>query len=150
MDFQQKAKQLVVNYFNSRVEKTDNNYTMLGNTLNAEEVVHATDVNIQSGGSSEYVKIRLTNSGKAYSNSQVLSSVELSKYMEYAKMVASQGIEEIKSGNIVPSPYEKSCDYCGYKSLCGYGSDACRKVSNIKKETFVNAVNSNTDNKGDM
>ena len=24
MDFQQKAKQLVVNYFNSRVEKTDN------------------------------------------------------------------------------------------------------------------------------
>ena len=45
---------------------------------------------------------------------------------------------------------EAKCNYCDYKSLCGYGSDACRKVLNIDKKTFVNAVNNDTDIKGDM
>ena len=80
----------------------------------------------------------------------MLTSVELSKYMDYAKKVASKGIEEMKGGNIVPNPYENSCDYCDYKSLCGYGSNACRKVVNVKKDTFINAVNNDTNEKGDM
>ena len=41
-------------------------------------------------------------------------------FLGYSKLVAEQAEEEMKGGNVKPSPYEKSCEYCKLLSLCGF------------------------------
>ncbi len=36
----------------------------------------------------------------------------------YAKLISNKAVEEIKTGNIAPSPYKDACKYCPYVQVC--------------------------------
>ncbi len=41
-------------------------------------------------------------------------------FLDYSLLVSQRAENEMRAGNIAPSPYDKSCTYCKMKSLCGF------------------------------
>ena len=60
-------------------------------------------------------------------------------FLGYSKLVAEQAEEEMKGGNVKPSPYEKSCEYCKLLSLCGFTGE-CRKERDVSCKDVVKIV----------
>ena len=68
--------------------------------------------------------------------------------MEYAKRVCEKGVQFIKDGFVLATPFVTSrsstCDYCPYGAVCGYEEDISgvgRKELNISEKTIIQAVN---------
>ena len=123
-------------------DKKDKNYVMQGRTVDDSEVINATDINLALNKKSEHVSVRLTNKGELWKNSQTLTQNEMKRYLEYAVKVSENAIDEINSGFIKATPYEKACDYCKYGGMCGFDKECSseRKVKNVKKSTIIDAV----------
>lgn len=123
-------------------KKGEKNYVMRGKTIDDIDVLYATDNNLKENRSSEHVMVKLKKDGNLDARSSTLSEEEMSKYLEYAIKISENGIDEINSGFIKPTPYEGACSYCQYLGMCGFDKDnSCfRKVKNIKKSNIVKAV----------
>ena len=124
-------------------ESESANYKMQGSTINDHEVFVASDNNIVQNRSSEYIPVKLNKDGSADSHSHALESDEFDKYLKYAVKVSENGVDEMVSGYISPTPYKGSCEYCKYGALCGFSvenGDKERCVKKINKETIINAV----------
>ena len=52
---------------------------------------------------------------------------EFADFLRYAKLVALRAREELRAGNVAPSPYEGSCDWCAFKGACGFAGAARRE-----------------------
>ena len=70
------------------------------------------------------------------SNSKVVTKEEFQSQLHYALLVFSQAIQEIKEGNIEPSPFKDGtmlpCDYCPFSVACGYDEqkgNSCREFN---------------------
>ncbi|MBO6263114.1 MAG: PD-(D/E)XK nuclease family protein, partial [Clostridia bacterium] len=64
-------------------------------------------------------------------------------YMKYAKLMAEKGVDEVVSGVIAATPYEKACEYCEYKPICRYDEDVddrTRKTGAIDERVILAAV----------
>ncbi|MCD8201175.1 MAG: PD-(D/E)XK nuclease family protein [Clostridia bacterium] len=86
----------------------------------------------------------------AGTESEYLDSVKLDKYtggamkgedfgdfLEYGRLVARRGADEMSKGFICPAPAEGVCDYCAYHGLCGHSESrdgAARTVYAPKSE----------------
>ncbi len=119
------------------------NFVMLGKTVGEKEILTATDGDIYSGEPSKIVKVRMKADGTPYKYSAVLSSDDMQKFLKYSKLLSANCVDEIRKGYIAPSPYDKACDYCKYKGMCGFTESEggrFRKVSDVSVETVVNAV----------
>lgn len=123
--------------------KDGEDFVMLGKTVNDKEILGATDSSILNGESSKVVKVKLKADGTPYRSSDLLSSEEMLKFLEYSKLVSANGVDEIRSGYIAPSPYDKACDWCKFKGMCGFCQNEggqFRKSSNVTVETITSAV----------
>ncbi len=49
-----------------------------------------------------------------------LPQKEFEDFLGYALLVSERAIEEMKEGNIAPSPYDDACGYCKFKGMCGF------------------------------
>lgn len=56
---------------------------------------------------------------------------EFDAFLSYALLVSRRAEEEMRAGNIGPSPYEGECAYCAYRGACGF-TGAERKESGVK------------------
>lgn len=119
-------------------------YTMLGKTLNNDEVISATDSAFIDGNNSNIIKVKKNKDGAISKTSQVLTEDGLDSYLKYAKEIAKTGINEISSGYINPSPYLGACSYCEYGGMCRFCDEEAgkfRKVTGVTSETIISAVN---------
>lgn len=127
-------------------QKEEFNYCMRGKTVNTNEVIHATDNTLAPGEKSTIVSVSINKKdGLPSAKSAVLSVNEMDKFLQYAKLVSAQGVNEISQGNIEPSPYEGACNYCQYGGMCGFCQDeggSFRKVSKANVQTITGAVDS--------
>ncbi len=58
-----------------------------------------------------------------------LSQEEFSDFLHYALLVSQKAVGEMKEGNIAPSPYEGTCNYCKYKGMCGFSGESRKEAS---------------------
>lgn len=116
--------------------------SMTGKTLETEEIINATDPDIKENGKSDVVNVSVDKrNGKLTGG--VVDGVALSGYMKYAKKLAEKAVDNIANGVVVPSPYQKTCDYCEYGSICGFDADSDfneRKITNVKQQAIVEAA----------
>ncbi len=60
-------------------------------------------------------------------------------FLDYALLVSQRAENEMKAGNISPSPHEEACGYCKLKSLCGFVGTP-RKKQSVKCTEIVAVV----------
>lgn len=77
------------------------------------------------------IPLRLKKDGSPTSSSKVMSTKQLDLLSEYTTKENIKKANEIIEGNIEINPYIKKnktgCDYCPYKSICGFSSDLSKK-----------------------
>ncbi len=102
------------------------------------EVVKASDGVVEEKKRSRYVDAYLN--GRAIKSAMKADVFE--DFLDYGELIAKQGAEEIFSGNILPSPYGKACEFCEYGGMCGFSSetDDVRKVCKMSGEDIAAVV----------
>ena len=63
--------------------------------------------------------------------SRGLAEEEFEDFLAYGALVARQAQREMGAGNVRPSPYEGSCNYCAFRGACGFVGEA-RKEKSVK------------------
>ena len=56
-----------------------------------------------------------------------MASADFADFLTYASLVSARAQEELRAGNIAPSPYEGACKYCKYRGACGYTGEERRE-----------------------
>lgn len=107
-----------------------------GKTLNDINAVVAQEKDFFSNGESKFMPISLNAKGGIKNG---LEKDELSQYINYALSISELAVKQLRDGVIVPSPYEKTCDYCEYKGICHQSKNGARTLNSVKKETIINA-----------
>ncbi|MBR1677223.1 MAG: PD-(D/E)XK nuclease family protein [Clostridia bacterium] len=125
-------------------KKGEKGYSMYGYTLSDDEILSATDKAFFDKRESDLidVKIKSTKNGDKKSGGAV-DERTLRGYMKYAKLMAEKGVDEVVSGVIAATPYEKACEYCEYKPICRYDEDVddrTRKTGAIDERVILAAV----------
>ncbi len=106
---------------NSFERDSENSYALDGFFENTPEVVHALDVRLQPKDKSNIVNVTMTTKHVAAQNTnKAMQPSDFAALKNYAKNVSVQAVDEIRAGNIKPSPldYKKACDYCPYLQIC--------------------------------
>ncbi len=57
-------------------------------------------------------------------------------FLEYSRLVSLRAEEEMKAGNVRPSPYEGACAYCAFRGACGFVGEP-RKESGVTCEAIA-------------
>lgn len=85
------------------------------------------DADIETKGSSSYLKIDLKNDGQPRSNSDVMTRSSFNKLQEYVKHKILETDAEIMNGNIEILPFvdgnSSACDYCDMREVCLFDSE---------------------------
>lgn len=84
------------------------------------------DTTLTEGASSEFFQAKLGNNA---TSKRVMDEQTFRDFLDYSLLVARQGCQEMKDGNVAPSPYKGGCDYCKYGGMCGFRTD-CDTVRN--------------------
>lgn len=101
-------------------------YRLTGFLLNDESLTKAWDKNLVAGSKSDLMSVATSSKGELKSDGSVtklVSENEFDDLLNYSIKLAGGAIDEIKSGNIEPSPIEfssqqTSCGFCPYLSIC--------------------------------
>lgn len=119
---------------------------MYGKTLDDEEIISASDEDFYSGEKERSlvheIKRKTTKAGTSY-DGKLADEKTLKGYMQYAKLMVEKAIDDVLDGTIIPSPYEKSCDYCEFGGICGRDNNqksGYRSVKGVKTEDIIKAV----------
>ncbi len=125
--------------FNKTTEK---NYVMRGKTISDNDIIDATDTNLLVERKSDVVSISINKTGELGSRAEVLTKEELDAYKKYAIKLSENAVDEMNSGFIKPSPFEKTCDYCKFGGMCGFclENGEARNVKGVNKNTIIKAV----------
>ncbi|MBR2336494.1 MAG: PD-(D/E)XK nuclease family protein [Clostridia bacterium] len=128
---------------------------MYGKTLDDEEIICASDESFYSGdterSSAFEIKRKVTKKGVSYEG-KLADEKTMNAYMKYAKLMTTKAIDDVLDGVIIPSPYEKTCDYCEFGGICGRDKDkksGYRSVKGVKTEHIIKAVEQAEKNGGD-
>ena len=116
-------------YFPAAVEyreKADGIFRLQGYMDGSEEVVSASDTTLIPKKKSEYVEAYLTGNR----SDKVMEREQFASFINYARLVAAKGAQEMVSGNITPSPAKSVCTYCKMGGSCGFyaGQDGAERV----------------------
>lgn len=49
-----------------------------------------------------------------------MAQEDFERFLSYASLVSARAEEEMRAGNITPSPYEGACSYCKCKGMCAF------------------------------
>ncbi|MDD2979483.1 MAG: helicase-exonuclease AddAB subunit AddB [Hespellia sp.] len=99
-------------------------------------------------GNSLVIPVGRTKNGQYSKASKVLSGEEFGTISEYTRKITERIQAEIQSGRIEVLPYEMgqsgSCQYCGYKDICGFDSKIAgchtRRLSKMKEDAVLNLM----------
>ncbi|MDE7158808.1 MAG: PD-(D/E)XK nuclease family protein [Clostridiales bacterium] len=91
-------------------------YKMKGFYCGEDGVVSLLDKTLKSGDKSELFEGSLN--GKF--TDKAMPQDDFEAFLGYSALVSAKAEEEMKAGNIKPTPYEGACVYCKLKSLCGF------------------------------
>ncbi len=64
-------------------------------------------------------------------SSRGMEEGEFADFLNYSRLVALRAREELRAGNVTPSPYEGSCEWCAFKGACGFAG-AARSVRGVR------------------
>ena len=95
---------------------------MHGYTVGKEPSVSLNDKSLEEGNpKSDVISVAYTSKGGFSVHSEVLASDDFNTLMEYSEFIAKKQAGEILDGNIEVKPAAKgSCEYCSYRSSCGF------------------------------
>lgn len=94
----------------------DVKFRMAGFYCGEEEVVSRMDTTLADGQKSELFEGKL---GGKFTD-KGMSKEDFSDFLDYAVLVSQRAENEMRAGNVAPSPAAESCGYCKLKSLCGF------------------------------
>jgi ATP-dependent helicase/DNAse subunit B len=128
-------------YFPASVDYADDadgRFRMKGFLNGDERALRAGDQNIAEDKTSEFFPASLKNTR----SKRVMDEQTIRDFLEYSKLIAKQGGEELKDGFIAPSPYEGGCGYCKYGGMCGFNHDIgqTRKEGEVRPAEIVEIV----------
>jgi ATP-dependent helicase/nuclease subunit B len=113
------------NYNTSKeeIQKLVNNQLMLkGLVLDREDVVKAMDINFSS--SSDIINVKRNKDGSFSKKSDIISIEDFNLFSNYTTFMLENIVKGIGKGAVDRIPVYKGkytgCDYCSYKSLCGF------------------------------
>ena len=111
-------------------EKIRNNFKMKGLILADVKVAKMHDKNLDKG-MSKIIPAYIDKTGTlSPKKSSIATQEEFVKLQKYINKTIKEIAKEIFEGNIELKPYYKNkktpCDYCAYKSMCGFNSGICK------------------------
>ncbi len=90
-------------------------YRMSGFYCADDEVVSRMDRSLAAGEKSEFFDGKLGSCSEKGMKLQ-----DFKDFLDYGVLVSARAENEMRRGNIAPSPYTGACTYCKFKSLCGF------------------------------
>ena len=144
-----RQKSVVGNFYlplHNKYEKNDgeNPYSLKGFFVNDKDVVQALDTRLLPGDKSDIVNLRVNKDGLAYKYGKALEESDYDMLKNYSYQVSKQALQEIKSGEIRPSPslVSEPCKYCPYMQICMKNSTVVRErqAGKIVMESFKEKV----------
>lgn len=126
-------------------EATDGGEYFGKSLLNKNILIHM-DKDVEEKGASQNLGVKQKSDGSIAQSKSTLTEDEFDKYLKYAIEVSRSGAEEMIKGCFIASPTEKSCEYCKFKSLCGYDAevgDKNRNISTADKNSIIHAEDDN-------
>lgn len=124
---------------NDDFKKEDDTSIMYGKTLDDEEIISASDEEFYNGDqekSAIHEITRKTAKGVTSYDGKLIDDKTLNGYMKYAKLMVEKAVDNVLDGVIIPSPYEKACDYCEFGGICGRDKG---KKSDYRSVKWVNS-----------
>ena len=129
-------------------QKIKSNFKMKGLILADVKVAKMQDKNLETG-RSEIIPAYIDKSGTLSPKlSSIASQEEFTKLQNYIHKTIKEISNEIFKGNIELKPYYKNkktpCEYCSYKSMCGFNSGIVKKnynfVDKMSKEEILEKI----------
>ena len=129
-------------------QKIKSNFKMKGLILADVKVAKMQDKNLEKG-KSEIIPAYIDKSGTLSPKlSSIASGEEFIKLQNYINKTIKEISNEIFKGNIELKPYYKNkktpCEYCSYKSMCGFNSGVVKKnynfVDKMSKEEVLKKI----------
>ena len=130
-------------------QKIKNNFKMKGLILADVKVAKMQDKNLESGGS-EIIPAYIDKTGTlSPKKSSIATQEEFSKLQNYINKTIKEIANEIFNGNMELKPFYKNkktpCEYCSYKSMCGFNSGVCKKnyrfINKLNKDEILEKIN---------
>ena len=130
-------------------QKIKNNFKMKGLILADVKVAKMQDKNLESGGS-EIIPAYIDKTGTlSPKKSSIATQEEFSKLQNYINKTIKEIANEIFNGNMELKPFYKNkktpCEYCSYKSMCGFNSEACKRnyrfINKLNKDEILEKIN---------
>ena len=130
-------------------QKIKNNFKMKGLILADVKVAKMQDKNLESGGS-EIIPAYIDKTGTlSPKKSSIATHEEFIKLQNYINKTIKEIAKEIFNGNIELKPFYKNkktpCEYCSYKSMCGFNSGVCKKnyrfINKLNKDEILEKIN---------
>lgn len=134
-------------YFPASVDYADEGdkpFQMKGFLNGETEALLCGDKSFPEKGQSEYFPASLNDNKHS---KRVMDEQTFRDFLDYSVLVARQGVQELKSGFIAPTPYGESCEYCKYGGMCGFNKEknAPRKEERIEPPTIANIAKTERD-----
>lgn len=109
-----------------------------GLILNEKEVVEALDKKLANPGtSSNLVNLSTKVDGSLKSSGSLLSKEDMDYLLEFVEKKVKETAELMRGGDIKKNPYrygdKNGCDYCGYRSICGFDESMGDRFKDIEK-----------------
>jgi ATP-dependent helicase/DNAse subunit B len=138
-------------YFPASVDYADTDegrFRMKGFMNGDADAIRCGDTALQAGQTSEHFPAKLGDNSR---NKRVMDEQTFRDFLDYAELVSRQGRSEIREGNVAPSPYKGSCDYCKYGGMCGFrvDCDRVRSEATIDAPAIANIAREARDGKGE-
>ena len=130
-------------------KKIKNNFKMKGLILADVKVAKMQDRNLESG-NSEIIPAYIDKTGTlSPKKSSIASKEEFYKLQSYINKTIKEIAKEIFNGNMELKPFYKNkktpCEYCSYKSMCGFNSGVCKKnyrfINKLNKDEILEKIN---------
>ena len=126
-------------------EELRKNFKMKGLILADVKIIQMHDKNLKQG-TSKIIPATITKAGEVSEGKTSGVDKEQFKILQdYIYKTIKDISKEILKGNIELKPYNKKgktpCEFCSYKSICGFNSETCRNmynyVDNLQKDDII-------------
>ncbi|MEG1986522.1 MAG: PD-(D/E)XK nuclease family protein [Clostridia bacterium] len=115
----------------------DERFKMSGIVTSNIELLSKMDNGLLESSKSKVFPVSINKDGTLGKSSYTLSCEDFDEIGKYVESLTQQAIKEILDGNISASPLEKVCNFCDFKSICEFDSNARYVRKTFPKISFV-------------